>query len=60
MKNSLTELASQICFILLLTVCVVGDSISPEVTRYASHYQNQQRKNLRKFNDFLALKILSF
>ena len=33
-KNSLTESAHQRCLILLFSVCVVGDSIYPEKTRY--------------------------
>ena len=30
-KNSLTEFTSQRCFILLFSVCIMGDSIYPEV-----------------------------
>ena len=33
-KNSLIEFAPQRSFILLFSVCAVGDSIYPEVTRY--------------------------
>ena len=32
-KNSLTEFTSQRCFIWLFSVCIMGDSIYPEVTR---------------------------
>ena len=46
------KFAPQRCFILLFSVCVVGDSIYPEVTRYTLKY------GPRKFLKNIILSII--
>ena len=41
-KNSLIEFAPQRCFILLFSVCVMGNSIYPEVTRYTLEWWSKK------------------
>ena len=48
-KNSWIEFAPQRCFILLFSVCVVGDSIYHEVTRYTLKWWSKKIPSKYRF-----------
>ena len=51
-KNSLIEFAPQRCFVLLFSVCVVGDSFYPEVTRYTLKWWSKKIPSNCRFIEY--------
>ena len=51
-KNSWIEFAPQRCFILLFSVCVVGGSIYPEVTRFTLKWWSKKTLSNYRFIEY--------